>query len=190
MSGLDNIIKEINDDARSVAEKIEAQAKKEADLIIDGAKKKAQEIINKTVAESEKESKSVIARATSRGEVIAKRVMLEEKQNIINATLKNTYESIMSLDIASYFMYMEKILSNRAEKKSGELIMSKRDKDNVTESFIKAAKEKGLSISPNTRDINGGFVLVYGDIEENFSIEDRMREKNDELCDVISNILF
>ena len=127
MSGLDNIIKEINDDARSVAEKIEAQAKKEADLIIDGAKKKAQEIINKTVAESEKESKSVIARATSRGEVIAKRVMLEEKQNIINATLKNTYESIMSLDIASYFMYMEKILSNRAEKKSGELIMSKRD---------------------------------------------------------------
>ena len=117
-------------------------------------------------------------------------ITIEEKQNIINATLKNTYESIMSLDIASYFMYMEKILSNRAEKKSGELIMSKRDKDNVTESFIKAAKEKGLSISPNTRDINGGFVLVYGDIEENFSIEDMMREKNDELCDVISNILF
>lgn len=53
-------------------------------------------------------------------------------------------------------------------------------------------EEKGaaLKISRQTRKIDGGFVLVYGGIEENCSFEALFDAKHDELQDKVHGIVF
>ena len=54
------------------------------------------------------------------------------------------------------------------------------------------AQKKGgvLEISGETRNIDGGFILIYGGIEENCSIDAMFAEKRDELLDQVRKILF
>ena len=54
------------------------------------------------------------------------------------------------------------------------------------------AQQKGgvLEISGETRNIDGGFILIYGGIEENCSIDAMFAEKRDELLDQVRKILF
>ena len=44
--------------------------------------------------------------------------------------------------------------------------------------------------SGETRNIDGGFILIYGGIEENCSIDAMFAEKRDELLDQVRKILF
>ena len=52
------------------------------------------------------------------------------------------------------------------------------------------AQKKGgvLEISGETRNIDGGFILIYGGIEENCSIDAMFAEKRDELLDQVRKI--
>lgn len=55
-----------------------------------------------------------------------------------------------------------------------------------------ALKDKGavLRISGDTRDIDGGFVLTYGGIEENCSIDALFDAAHEVLQDKVQEILF
>lgn len=56
----------------------------------------------------------------------------------------------------------------------------------------KAAAEKGgvLELSREARDIDGGFILVYGGIEENCTIKALFDAQRDELSDKVHGLLF
>ena len=63
---------------------------------------------------------------------------------------------------------------------------------NFREEIKGLAQKKGdtLEISGEARNIDGGFILVYGGIEENCSIDAMFAEKRDELLDQVRKILF
>ena len=92
------------------------------------------------------------------------------------------------------------ILKSMAEKyllpREGEICFSKKDLERMPADFreeIKGlAQKKGgtLEISGEARNIDGGFILVYGGIEENCSIDAMFAEKRDELLDQVRKILF
>ena len=56
----------------------------------------------------------------------------------------------------------------------------------------RVAKEKGgnLTISKESRNIDGGFVLVYGGIEENCSIQALFHSEREYLADKVHENLF
>ena len=45
-------------------------------------------------------------------------------------------------------------------------------------------------VSKEPKDMDGGFVLVYGGIDENCMISAMFHTKQDELSDVVQKILF
>ena len=47
-----------------------------------------------------------------------------------------------------------------------------------------------LVLSEETRDINGGFILIYGGIEENCSFQAMFNSRKDELSDKVHEVLF
>ena len=61
-----------------------------------------------------------------------------------------------------------------------------------TKAGIQTAQKKGghLVVSKEPKDMDGGFVLVYGGIEENCTIRAMFHTKQDELSDVVQKILF
>ncbi len=190
MNGLDKIIDEIALEAKGEADGIIGAAKEAAKRVTDRAKAEAERIEADAADRAELEYKRVIARAISAGEVTKKRVLLREKQRLIGEILKEAHIKTVGMSDAEYFEFMEKLLDKYASGKNGEIILSARDKERLSGGFKAAAERKGLKISEKSRDIDGGFILSYGDIEENCSVAALMESELDRLHDMVNGFLF
>lgn len=190
MNGLDRIIDEILADARAEADKIIAGAQQKAERIISAAKENAAAAGEKSKLDAELEYNRVTSRARSAAEVAAKRALLGKKQELISHIMQDARDRITGLDREQYFSYMQRLLYKYAEDQSGLIILNAADKNRITAGFEKAAAEKNLTVSEECRDIDGGFILVYGDIEENCSVSALMEEEKDRLHDAVSQLLF
>ena len=190
MNGLDRIINEITSDAEHNAEKTVSQAKAQAEQIIKRAEEKAAQIMEKATADAELEYKKYIAMAKSTADVDIKRCVLRKKQELITKIIDDARAKLLKLSDVEYFECMEKLLKNSATAGCGELVFSGKDKARVTEKFKSAADKLGIKISEDTRDIDGGFILVCGDIEENCSVSALFEQKYDRLSDEVNSFMF
>ena len=190
MNGLDRIIAEIAQDGKTAAEQKRSEAKAAAERAIERAREEAQAIEADAAQQAELEYKRIVARAHSTGEIARKGVLLREKQRIIDGILKDAHIKLVGMDDSEYFAFMGKLLDKYAGEGSGRILLSPRDKGRVTAEFAAAAEKKGLVIADETRDIDGGFILSYGSIEENCSIGALMESERDRLHDVVKGFLF
>ena len=85
------------------------------------------------------------------------------------------------------------------QKGEGKILFSKTDTERLPKDFadtLAAALEKSgkegakLTVSGETRDIDGGFVLTYGGIEENCSFDALFDSAHEMLQDKVQEILF
>ena len=103
---------------------------------------------------------------------------------------------LKGLETGAYFDMILKLAVKSAQPGVGELLLSKKDLERLPEGFedrLNASlKDKGavLHISGDTRDIDGGFVLTYGGIEENCSIDALFDAAHEVLQDKVQEILF
>ena len=190
MNGLDRIINEITSDAEHNAEKTVSQAKAQAEQIIKRAEEKSAQIMEKATADAELEYKKYIAMAKSTADVDIKRCVLRKKQELITKIIDDARAKLLKLSDTEYFECMEKLLETSVRSGCGELVFSEKDKARVTEKFKSAADKLGIKISEDTRDIDGGFILVCGDIEENCSVSALFEQKYDRLSDEVNSFMF
>ena len=190
MNGLDRILAEIARDAKTAADEKRTEAKAAAQRVVERARDEAKAVEAEAAERAELEYRRIVNRAHSTGEIAKKGVLLREKQRIIDGILQDTHVKLASLGDAEYFSFLERLLNKYASGARGEVLLSKRDRERVTASFVAAAEKKGLSISDETRDIDGGFVLSYGAIEENCSLSALMESERDRLHDAVKGFLF
>ncbi len=196
MTGLEKITSQIQEEAKdSAAKKLEA-AKKEADEILEEAKK-ACEAMEAEAAEKDALLKTNYeSRAKSSAEQQRRTALLRAKQEIIADVIEEAYVTLKKKDAKGYFLTMEKILKTYALAEDGEIYFSKEDLARMPAGFEKkieaAAKEKGgsLVLKKEPKAIADGFVLVYGGIEENCTLRALFDAKRDQLQDQVNAILF
>ena len=190
MNGLDKIIAGIAQDAKSAAEQKRAEAQVAAERALERAREEAKAIEADAAQRAELEYRRIVARAHSTGEIAKKGVLLREKQKIIDDILNDAHVKLAGLEDQDYFAFLTRLLEKYAGTGAGEILLSPRDRSRVTAEFRFAAEQKGLEISEGTRDIDGGFVLSYGSIEENCSLSALMESERDHLHDVVKGFLF
>ncbi len=84
-----------------------------------------------------------------------------------------------------------------AHNKSGKILFSAADKARLTKDFENSLKQcleakvgAALTIASEEPPFEGGFLLVYGDIEENCSFDALFAEERDNLQDKVNSLLF
>lgn len=121
---------------------------------------------------------------------------LSAKQEVIGEIINEAYERLLNLEDEKYFAVIKKMLEDNVLSEKGEIIFSARDRQRMPKDFedvIKnAALEKGgeLVMSDEIRSIDGGFVLVYGGIEENCTFKAMLEASREELHDMVNGKLF
>ncbi len=190
MNGLNKIIKDISSDAEMNARQIVEEAEAEAARIRERSEENAAKLEAAAAAEAELEYKRMISRAQSSGEILIKRAVLKEKQNIVCDILAAARKKLLALDDKEYFDALLAMLEKYASGEKGVLILNERDRKRMPSAFKKAAGNKGLTVSNESGQIDGGFVLVYGNIEENCSFTAIMEDERDMLFDAVSGFLF
>ena len=91
---------------------------------------------------------------------------------------------------------MEKLLREYVLPEEGEICFNSRDLERMPEGFsgrirtIAAEVGGSLILSETPLDTDGGFLLVYGGIEENCTLKAVFSSRREELSDQVNRMLF
>lgn len=197
MTGLEKILKAIEAEASANAEAIVRQAELEADEIMAKAKSEAEKKFAEIAEKSDADVKDIISRAESAAALQEKKLILDAKQQIISNTIANAKSALANLPDSEYVKIILQMVKKYAHNKSGEILFTDADKKRLPaniETLIQTtlAEKTGveLKISEQSVIIDGGFILKYGDIEENCSFDALFSAAKDDLQDKVNTILF
>jgi V/A-type H+-transporting ATPase subunit E len=197
MTGLEKILKVIEDDANAHAKEIISEAQKEADKIIEAAKQEADKKCSEMTAKTDADVQAIVSRSESAAALQEKKKILDAKQQIISNVITKARNSLAGLSDSEYIDIILKMVQKYAHNKEGIILFSQTDKkrlpaDMSSKISIALAGKTGatLVVSEGTTPIDGGFILKYGDIEENCSFDALFSSAKEELSDQVNAILF
>lgn len=196
MSGLDKMKARILEEAESSARDILDRAGEEADRILREAGTAADAAAAEIAAGAVRDSLERKRRAGAAADMQRKQAVLAAKQEMIREVLREAYEEILGLEAERYFGLMEKLLKEYVLSEEGEICFNSRDLERMPEGFsgrirtIAAEAGGGLTLSETPLDTDGGFLLVYGGIEENCTLKAVFSSRREELSDQVNRMLF
>ncbi len=190
MSGLEKILEYITQEANAEADKIIASAKEEAAAIISSEKKQADDQAAAIMKQAESDAAAQAKRIESSAQMTEKRILLQAKQDKIEEVLSMAKAEILSLNEDKYFEIIGRLLKKYASGEPGRIMFSQRDLDRLPAVLKKQLEDCRLQVVDEPADIEGGFILSYGDIEENCSIDVLISSSREELQDKISRMIF
>ena len=191
MSGGEKIINRIKSDCDESVKAIELEAQAQYDKVIDEAKAEI-ETIKK--AHLEKESKRIAqikAAAKSKAELEIRNELLKKRREEIDKTVGMVLEKLLNLEHEEYFNAIYK-LASKLSGMNGEIILNQKDLNRLPLDFEDKLRANGLDakVSDKAADIDGGFILKHGDIEENMEFKAIIAAERDRLEDLINRELF
>ncbi len=196
MTGLEKMKSQILDEAKAAAESKLKEANAKASEILAEANEQAKQSKSDILKRSETAIANYKDRVASSNDLQRRTKILAAKQELIAETLDKAYESLSSMKKEEYFDMLLKMVEKYAEPQEGEIFFSPADLTRLPEGFAgkieECAKVKGgsLKIAEQSRNIENGFILAYGGIEENCTLRAMFDVKRDELSDKVHRILF
>lgn len=196
MAGIEKIISSIKSSAETKAADIISEAEAKAAELIEQTKKECLVYSVEENAKSDKKIELAVKRYNAQNEQAAKLIFLNARQSMIESTISKALESIEKAPAEEYFDMLLKLIEKSSGKGNGELYMSQDDINRLPAGFeasaakIAAAKGGTLRIAGASQDIKSGFILKYGQIEENCTFKALFEENHDKLQDIVNSILW
>ena len=193
MSGIDKIIEQIQVDTKAVCNDIIAKAEHKSENIIAEAQKKADFIKEKSEKDCAAKVIDIKKRGDSAAELEEKRILLKTKQEIISSMLSTGIEKIKALPDEEYFTVILKMVKKYSLAQDGVIRFGKRDISRMPSGFITKINESAngkIVMSDECADIDAGFILIYGGIEENCSLDAIFLSEDEALKDRAGKLLF
>lgn len=196
MTGLEKMKSQILDEAKALADSKIAEANRKAEEILEEAKADAEKSVASISQRSDKDVANYRERIISSIDLQKRTKLLAAKQEVIAQVLDQSYDRLKTMETGEYFAMLLKLTEKYVLPQEGIMYFSQADLGRMPESFKgdvkKLAETKGgkLDISGEGRNIENGFVLAYGGIEENCTLKAIFDAKRDEFADKIHHILF
>lgn len=195
MSGLENIKSRILDEANHSAQTIIDEARREAEQLLDKARREADEAKKKILSDAGKKAKDMEDRAASALDMEKRKELLRTKRALIEDVLNEAYTRLSQDKNESYLGLLLQLVEKYAEPKDGTIRFCASDVSVLTDEFLQkvmeAARAKGGSLTVKEPvQVDAGFVLVYGGIEENCTVKALFDARYDELADEVNRLLF
>jgi V/A-type H+-transporting ATPase subunit E len=195
---LEKIIERIKQDAKDQAEEIKKNASDASDKMIEEAKKQAEQVKAQALEEAKNEAVIHKQRLISAANLDLRKDILTEKQKAIDSAFKESMDTLLNMKDDEYQKIMIKMIVPNVVAGNEEIILSERDKarlgkgslDKINSEVSKAGKKGRLTISKDTYNILGGFVLKRGNIELNNSFESLFNSVREDLESEVSKVLF
>lgn len=196
MTGLDKMKSQILDEAKAAAEGKIAEAKAQAEETIRNAKEDAAKQTESILHKSKNDVSNYQERLESSIDLQKRTKILAAKQEVIAEVLEKARAKVEAMEAGEYFSMLLKMVEKYALAQDGEICLCVADLARLPEGFeaevSRIAKEKGgsLKLSGEGKQIKNGFILVYGGVEENCTINAMFDAKKDELSDIVHRLVF
>ena len=192
MGAEEKILEGIISDAIAQGDEIIARAKAQSELALTKAKDETKAYSAEVVSSALIKAKTIKDNAESSAALVVRDGKLAKKREEILKTVELAKKHIASLDDEEYFRKLLSLVKGYAKSEEGVLLLGGADlKRNITLLETALKKENiNVKISDKQADILGGFILKYGSIEYNLSVDAIIDEKKELLEDKINRILF
>ena len=189
---IDNITSKIIYDAEREAAAIAQEAAAKKEEILATARKEAEEKREAMRADGEAERAAMVERNVSVAKIDAGKLILEEKQILIERCLAEAVKKIANLDGDVYLKFLADTAKTLAPE-GGELILNERDREKYGEKLEKLLEESDggkYALSEETRKIKAGVIVKRGSVYVNGSVEARIDAMRSELVPEVAARLF
>lgn len=190
MTASEKILSGITDEAKAKAAEITAEAEEKARTLIDEAKAEAEKEADSIKAEAEKKAKLIRQTGESSAALVKRDAALKCKRELIDKALSFVTDTVNGFDDKKYFDFLLTIINREKLSENGLIMLCENDLKRDTADFKESVKKMNLTLSKDPADINGGFILKYGDIQINGELSALIHEKRDMLTDELNKALF
>lgn len=193
MTGLEKILAQISNDAKSSADEMIKEAQLKADKIIEEANAEAAKQAQQILKQGESKTADIKQRAASSALFEKRNKLLAFKQAYIDSCIGDVRALLENAPDNEYFDHLLSLVSLYANKEDGVMYLNKKDLTRMPQDFAgKATAAAGhrITISDTPRSIDSGFLLIYEGIDINCSFRAIFEDKEDTLRDIAGQILF
>ncbi len=190
------MISQIKEEADASAAKILEEAQTEAEEIRKKGEDECARIRERAEVQNEAAKADILSKSRSSAQMERRRYLLLAKQEMIDEVINEAHASLLALDTPAYFDALVRLVEKHAQAQCGEIRFNQKDLCRIPADFMRraseAAKKNGgdLILSDEPCEIDGGFLLVYGDIEENCSFDALFLADREVLQDKLHTFLF
>jgi len=190
---VENITANILSDAEQIAEVSLSNAEKSKEEIINKAKFDAEAIKQAAREKVNKDAENLKSRKLSAAELQGRKMMLGAKQDAIKKSFDEALKKLSAMPEDQYIEFLTKEITN-VPYSEGTIILNKQDREKIGEKLVKAVNDKlkaeKFTLSNETVNSQGGFVLKSGAIMINSTFETILNSIKDELTNEVANALF
>ncbi|MFO8192777.1 MAG: V-type ATP synthase subunit E family protein [Bacillota bacterium] len=196
--GADRIIERILGDAKARADEIMQGAEEEKEKILSEARQKAKNQETRILEQSRKDAEEEKRRIIGVAQLEARKEILSSKQKLIREAFDRALNKLEDLDDETYLDVIGNMFLEQVETGSETVSCSAKDKKRIPAAFwqeindklAQQGKQGRLTLSEETRDIRGGFILLSGGVELNCSFEALLEMQREDLEPEVAAILF
>lgn len=190
---VEKITSKIISDAEEHAKVTLDEAKVKCDAILAEASRQAEAVLEDAKQQGIEEKEKTIARKKAVADIDGRKMVLEAKQNLISACFEKAVDKLSSMEPKAYIEFLAGLVAKTGITE-GELILNEKDKSAVgrdlTDYISKNLKDSKITLSEETRNIRGGFLLKQGSVYMNGTIEALVEEAKEELIGEVAGVLF
>jgi len=195
MDGIEKITARILDDARREAQAIAAQAVQKAGEITAQYARQAQQETETILSRGEKAAAERLERLQSAAGLERRKLELAAKQQVLAEAFEKALDDLCALPEQKYIDLLAALAVKAVRSGREQLMFSAKDRARVGKQVVMAVNERlgdsgKLTLSEQTRNIRGGFVMSDGDVEVNCAFETLVRMQREKLEKEVADILF
>lgn len=192
MKGTEKIIAHIEADAAAREKEILAEAELKCAEIRAGYEDQASELYSRMIREGVQACQNEEDGALRIASMEARKNLLATKQSMIAKSFDLAKERLTSIPAADYVSFLAGLVKQAAPNGEGILVLNETDRTAIGEQLLQAVNAAGghFSLSNETRDMAGGFLLRSGSVETNCSIELLLDLCKNELTHQLAELLF
>ena len=198
MKGIEKITAHIEADAKAEAQAIIDAATARANQIKTDYEQKAKDVYDGLMKSGAEEAENIVSNATRLANMESRQAILGTKQDMVSAAFAKAEEKLAALPADKYTAFLVKLAVESASTGDEEIIFNENDKAKYATEVIKEANAKlvalgkkgELKASEKTASIKGGLKVSKDGIEVNSSLELLLDMVRGSMSSQLAEVLF
>lgn len=198
MQKLQPLLDSILEDARKEAAQIREKGRAEAEKLRAEYKAKAERLREEMISRGQKQAAEEKNRRKIQARMEAGRELLAAKNQLVEEVFRAVKKRLAGMKDEDYRQLLRQLILQAVETGDEKLFFSIPDRRWLGEAFLtelnRELEEQGrkgaLAYGEPVADLSGGFILQRGKVVQNFSLENLVEMKKDELLPEIGRRLF
>lgn len=192
MNGIERITERISGDARKESEQILAEARSRAEEILSGYRAQAEAEGKELRERGARAAAEREERLAGTAQMEARKTILAARQEVVEAAYVRALDRLCSMPEAQYVDALAALLTEASSTGTEEAVFSAKDQKAGKAAVAKAdaASGKKITLSRETADIRGGFLLKGKNVEVNCAFETLVRLQKTETAGAVAKLLF